>query len=271
LRGRVLPAEDRRVLGAFAAQVAAAYRQRELAQEAEAARPLAESDRQRTALLNAVSHDLRTPLAAAKAAISSLRMRDVDWPAADRDRWLADADAAVDRLTDLVTSLLDLSRLDAGALPVVVAPVAVEDVVSRALDHVARDVPLDVDIPAELPEVLADGVLLERVVANLVQNGVRYAPPGQPVRVAASAHGETVEIRVVDRGPGIPDDLRDSVFEPFQRRDDVPVDGAGVGLGLAVARGLTQAMGGSVTAEETPGGGATFVVSLQRASVAAAA
>jgi two-component system sensor histidine kinase KdpD len=227
--------------------------------------PLAESERQRTALLNAVSHDLRTPLAAAKAAISSLRGAEVSWTDADRGELLATAEQGIDRLTDLVTNLLDLSRLEAGALPVLCAPVGVDDIVSRALDQLPTDQRVQVDVAPELPEVMADAGLLERVIANVVQNAVRYAPEGMPVRIAGSALGELVEVRVVDRGPGFPAGALDAVFQPFQRGDDVPSNGAGVGLGLAIARGLTEAMGGTVRAEQTPGGGATVVIALRAA------
>ena len=266
LRGHPLSATDQRVLSAFAANVAVAYRQRELAEAARAAEPLAESDRQRTALLNAVGHDLRTPIAAAKAAVSSLRAPEIVWTDADRDELLASAETSLDRLTDLVTNLLDLSRLQVGALPVVPAAVGLDDVLARALDHVVLDRAIEVDVPADLPEVRADAGLLERVLANVVQNAQRYAPDGTVVRIAGSTHADRVELRVIDRGPGLPGDDPEAWFRPFQRTDDAPRNGAGVGLGLAIARGLTEAMGGSVAAEPTPGGGATFVIALQVAS-----
>ncbi|HZC72647.1 MAG TPA: ATP-binding protein [Jatrophihabitans sp.] len=211
-----------------------------------------------------MSHDLRTPLAAAKAAISSLRAGEVAWTEEDRRELLATAEQSMDRLTDLVTNLLDLSRLQAGVLPVLCRPVGIDDIVARALDQIGAD-DVDVDGGADLPEVIADAGLLERVIANVVQNALRYAPDGTP-RLAGSAIGETVELRVIDRGPGIPREALDSVFEPFQRTDDAPSDGSGVGLGLAIARGFTEAMGGTVRAEETPGGGATMVVALHAAS-----
>ena len=265
LRGHPLPAADKRVLAAFAAHVVVAYRQQQLAAAARAAEPLAESDRQRTALLNAVGHDLRTPLAAAKAAISSLRA-DVPWSEEQRTELLHTAEDALDRLTGLVTNLLDLSRLQVGALPVVPSAVGLDDVVARALDHVDPEAMVEVDVPADLPEVRADAGLLERVVANVVQNALRYAPPDVPVRVAGSVHRDQVELRVIDRGPGIDAAHAEELFKPFQRTDDAPADGAGVGLGLAIARGFAEAMGGSVSAEPTPGGGATIVIALRVAS-----
>jgi len=269
LRGHPLRAEDQRVLTAFASQVAVAYRQRELAEVARAVEPLAESERARTALLNAVSHDLRTPIAAAKAAVSSLRAGDVAWSDEDRRELLATADSSLDRLTDLVTNLLDLSRLQAGVLPVLASAVGLDDVLARALEHAAPPgAALDLDVPPNLPDVLADAGLLERVIANLVQNALRYAPAGTVVRISGSAHAGFVELRVVDRGPGIAVADADAVFAAFQRRDDSPAAGAGVGLGLPIARGFAEAMGGTVSAEETPGGGATLVVRLTVAGAA---
>jgi two-component system sensor histidine kinase KdpD len=254
------------VLSAFAAQVGVAHRQGQLAEAAAAVEPLAESERQRTALLNALSHDLRTPIASAKAAVTSLRAPDIAWADAERRELISTADTALDRLTDLVTNLLDLSRVQAGALPVLTAPVGLDDVVPRALDSIAAARTIDLDLPDDLPEVIADAGLLERVVANLAQNALRYSPDGQHVRIAGSAYADRVELRVIDHGPGIPAKNAESVFAAFQREDDAPTDGAGVGLGLAIARGFTEAMGGTVTAEETPGGGATLVVNLAAAT-----
>ena len=263
LRGRVLAAEDQRVLAAFAAQVAVAYEQRRLAEAAAAAGPLAEADRMRTALLNAVSHDLRTPIASAKAAVSSLRSQDVDVDRADRQELLATADEALDRLTALVANLLDLSRLQAGVLADRNARRSASRTSSAApwTTPARRRATIELDVRPTLPEVLADPGLLERVIANLVENALRYTPAGQPVRIAASAHGDTVELRVIDRGPGIPPDrprggLR-AVPAPRRPRHQ---HGAGVGLGLAIARGFAEAMGGSVTLDDTPGGGLTAVI-----------
>ena len=266
LRGRVLAAEDQRLLTAFATQVAVADEQRRLAETAEVVGALTATDRVRTALLNAVSHDLRTPIASAKAAVSSLRSQDVTWIEQDRQELLASADDALDRLTALITNLLDLSRLQAGVLTIATHPVAVEDVVSGALDHAARDAKIDLDMPPDLPAVLADPGLLERAIANLVENAVRYSPPGEPVRVTASTHRGTVEIRVIDRGPGIRLADREAVFAPFQRPDDHTTgNGQGVGLGLAIARGFLEAMHGSVTLDDAPGGGLIAAIELPTA------
>jgi two-component system sensor histidine kinase KdpD len=270
LDGRTLAGEDQRMLAAFATEVAVAYAQRQLGEQAGEALELAASDRARTALLNAVSHDLRTPIASAKAAVSSLRSDEVAWSARDQAELLADADDALDRLTALVTNLLDLSRLEAGALSVALRPIGLDDVVSRALASIAvgrlaapAAERVSISVPAELPAVLADPGLLERVVANLIENALRYNPPGPPVQVAADVRAEAVELRVVDHGPGIAAADRAAVFAAFQRRDDRAVStGAGVGLGLAIARGFVESMHGTITLETTPGGGLMAIVSL---------
>ena len=262
LRGRALPATDRRVLGAFASYAAVALDQQRLAAEAQAAKPIAAADRMRTALLAAVSHDLRTPLASAKAAVTSLRSADVNWAAEDHDELLATADESLDQLTHLVDNLLDMSRLQAGALSLFPRPAGLEEIVSRALDNLdpaARGI--TVDIAESLPEINVDPAILERVIVNLTENALRYSPAGTPPRLTASALGDRVELRVVDRGPGIPEQDRDRMFVPFQRLGDTD-NTTGVGLGLALSLGLTEAMGGTLTAEDTPGGGLTMTVSV---------
>ena len=262
LSGRPLPADDRRVLGAFAAYAAAALEQLRLAAEAEAAKPIAEADRMRTALLTAVSHDLRSPLASAKASVTSLRSPEVHWTTADRDELLATADESLDRLARLVDNLLDMSRLQAGALSLFPRPVGVDEIVARSLDDLGpRSRSVVVDIPESLPEVRVDPAILERVVVNVTENALRYSPPGHPPILTASALGDRVELRVIDRGPGIPAKERDRVFVPFQRLGDTD-NTTGVGLGLALSRGFTEAMGGTLTAEDTPGGGLTMAISL---------
>jgi two-component system sensor histidine kinase KdpD len=219
----------------------------------------------RTALLTAVSHDLRTPLASAKAAVTSLRSPDVRWTEADRNELLATADESLDRLARLVDNLLDMSRLQAGALSLFPRPVGVDEIVARSLDDLGpRSMKVLVDIPEALPEIKVDPAILERVVVNLTENALRYSPAGKPPLLAASALGDRVELRVVDRGPGIPEGDRDRMFVPFQRLGDTD-NTTGVGLGLALARGLTEAMDGTLSAEDTPGGGLTMTISLPAA------
>ncbi|MFF9804968.1 ATP-binding protein [Streptomyces coeruleorubidus] len=263
LTGRVLPAEDRRVLAAFAAQAAVVLDRRRLQEEADRARTLAEGNRIRTALLAAVSHDLRTPLAGIKAAVTSLRSEDVEWSEEDRAELLGGIEEGADRLDHLVGNLLDMSRLQTGTVTPLIREIDLDEVVPMALGGVP-DGSVDLDVPETLPMVGVDPGLLERAMANLVENAVKYSPSGTPVLVAASALADRVEVRVVDRGPGVPDEAKGRIFEPFQRYGDAP-RGAGVGLGLAVARGFAEAMGGTLDAEDTPGGGLTMVLTLRAA------
>ena len=262
LRGPQLPAADRRVLSAFLSQLESALQQRALVTEAAGMRPLAEADRMRTALLAAVGHDLRRPLAAATAAVTSLRSAEVTLSDTDSAALLETADDALTSLADLVTKLLDVSRIQAGVLGVSMEPVALDEVVVAALDELELspgDVRLELD--ATHP-AFADGVLLQRVVVNLLVNALRFSPTGHPPVIATSEFGETIELRVIDTGPGIPPDRRDEVFVPFQRLGDVD-NSTGVGLGLALSKGFIEAMGGALEVEDTPGGGLTMVVSLK--------
>ncbi|MFE1254122.1 sensor histidine kinase [Streptomyces fungicidicus] len=263
LSGRVLPAEDRRVLAAFAAQAAVVVDRRRLQQEANQAKELAEGNRIRTALLAAVSHDLRTPLAGIKAAVTSLRSDDVEWSEEDQVELLEAIENGADRLDHLVGNLLDMSRLQTGTVTPIIRETDLDEVIPMALGGVPEG-SVDLDVPESLPMVGVDRGLLERSVANIVENAVKYNPPGERVLVSASAIADRVEIRVVDRGPGVPDEVKDRIFEPFQRYGDAP-RGDGVGLGLAVARGFAEAVGGTLHAEDTPGGGLTMVLAVRTA------
>ena len=270
LVGGPLPAEDLQALHAFAAQLSSALERRHLRQEADQADRLSEANDLRTALLRAVSHDLRTPLASIKMSVTSLLQRDVDWTLEATTDFLETIDEETDRLNNLVGNLLDMSRLESGALEVHPRPVGLEEVVAASLVSVgdpAADVV--VDVPETLPEVRADATLLERAVANLVTNALTHAPPGTAVRVEAREVGNCVDLIVADRGPGVPLEDRDRVFEPFQRLGDSGADG--VGLGLAVARGFVEAVGGRLVLEDTAGGGLTVVLTLPQAAPAAGA
>ncbi len=263
LRGGPIAAEDESVLAAFAAQLAAAVRGRALEEEAAAAARAASLNELRSTILNAVSHDLRTPLSSIKAAVSSLRQTDVAWSEPDRQELLATIEEEADRLNSLVGNLLDMSRLQAGALSLALRPIGLDEVVPRALRSVLRAGGLvEVEVPETLSRVRADPALLERAVANLAENAVAWSPPDRPVRIGASEAAGRVELRVVDRGPGIPEEERRRVFEPFQRFGDRP-RGEGIGLGLAVARGFVEAMGGTIELEDTPGGGLTVCIALE--------
>jgi two-component system sensor histidine kinase KdpD len=264
-RGPALFAEDQRVLRAFAAAAQTAFEGRQLTERAREAESLAAADRQRTALLAAVGHDLRTPLAGVKAAVSSLRQTDVAWSDEERDELLATIEESADRLTALVNNLLDSTRLAAGTVTPLLVPIGYDEVAVRALAGLADAGRVELEIEETLPDVLADAGLLERVVANVVDNALRYGK-GAPVVLRASAYADRVELRIVDYGPGVPKKARDEIFAPFMRLDgNGPSDrdgASGVGLGLSVARGFTEVMGGTLTAEDTPGGGLTVVVSL---------
>lgn len=251
--GRALGAGDLRVLGAVAVQAQTVVERDRLRAEARAGRRERDRAAFRAALLNAVSHDLRTPLAGIKAGVSSLRSTDVELGPADRAELLATVETAADRLQHLIENLLDMSRLDAGAVEPVPAEVDVGDVLAGALAGVPPD-RVRIRVPGDLPPVRADAGLLERCLANVVENAVRYCPEPVPVSVEASESAGRVVVRVVDRGPGVPEPDRDRIFAAFQRVGDSP-EGDGVGLGLAVARGLAEAQGGTLEAEDTPRGG----------------
>ncbi|HEV7564453.1 MAG TPA: DUF4118 domain-containing protein [Microbacteriaceae bacterium] len=262
LSGRDLASADRRVLAVILAQLDAALEHSDLSATASEIGPLAEADRVRSALLAAVGHDLRRPLAAATAAVTSLRSTDVTWAPADRDALLETAEQSLSSLADLVTNLLDVSRLQAGVLAVSLAPVYVEDLVPAVLDELSiGPAEVELDVPADLRPAQADAVLLQRVIVNLLTNALRYSPAGKRPVLAASEFADTIEVRVVDQGPGVAMERRDDIFVPFQRLGDLDNE-TGIGLGLALSKGFVEGMGGTLEAEDTPGGGLTMVISI---------
>ncbi len=258
-RGPALFAEDQRVLRAFADAARTAYEGQRLSERAGEARELAAADRQRTALLAAVGHDLRTPLAGIKASVSTLRQTDVEWSDEQRRELLAAIEESADRLGAVVENLLDASRLEAGALSVQPVPVALDEVIAGVLLAVpgARE-SVTVDVPEDLPLVSADPGLLERVLANLIENAVRHG--GGPVEVVATAGELSARVKVVDHGPGVPAAHRERLFEPFERAAAGSPQGAG--LGLTVAKGFTEAMDGVLIADSSDGGGLTMRLRL---------
>jgi two-component system sensor histidine kinase KdpD len=266
--GPALAAEDRRLLGAFVAQLRLAQATLRLQAEATRAEALAEANDLRDALLAAVSHDLRGPLANIKAAATSLLSTEVAWDEDDVAGFAKTIDAEADRLTNLIVNLLDMGRLQAGMLGVQLVPTAVDDVVYAALASLGSDPTLiDVDVPGNLPLVAVDPALLERALANIVQNALNWAPEGTRVRIEAGHVMDHVEVRVIDRGAGIPVEKREAVFRPFQRLGDGGrAQHEGLGLGLAVAEGFADAMGAEIAIDDTPGGGATVAILLQVAS-----
>lgn len=262
LHGSIPDAAARRLLDVIVAQLAAAIEHTDLSATAREADALAETDQVRTALLSAVSHDLRRPLAAAVAALGGLRAAGGQLSADDRAELLATADESLGTLTALVTDLLDVSRVQAGVLAVSLAPVDAADVILAAIDELGLGpASVELSLDPDLPALAADPVLLQRVVVNVLANAVRHSPEGQRVLVSTSSLGALAEIRIVDRGEGVPAARRDDMFAPFQRMGDTD-NTAGLGLGLALSRGFAEGMGGSIAAEDTPGGGLTMVVAL---------
>ncbi|MEP6559475.1 MAG: DUF4118 domain-containing protein [Nakamurella sp.] len=264
LYGRPLSAADRKLAEVFAAQAVLAVERARLTLEAEQGEQLRQADRVMTAVLAALSHDLRTPLATIKASVSSLRDRSIEWTEEDQVELLAATDEAADRLDDLLANLLDLSRLQTGVLVPLRRAVSVDEVVHRALIGIPFGRIRD-SMPDDLPLVDTDAGLLERVIANITANAVRHSPDGGTVRLMAGEisddQGRRVQIRIADNGPGVAQDDRETMFAPFQRLGDVP-SGSGLGLGLAVARGLAEAVDATIEVEDTPGGGLTMIVTV---------
>jgi two-component system sensor histidine kinase KdpD len=265
LAGGPVRSQDERVLEAFSKELAASVELGDLEAEVEAAGLLSAANELRAAILSAVSHDLRTPISAIKASVTSLLQEDVDWTPEARREFLDTIDEETDRLNALVGNLLDMSRLQTDALEIMPSRVGLEEVLPAALHSLGlADGAVDVDVPETLPRVLADPGLLERALANVIQNAVRFSPPDRRPRVTAGAVDGYVDVRIVDRGPGVPREELERLFKPFQRLGDSGSN-EGVGLGLAVAKGFVEAMGGEVEVEETPGGGLTVVARLRRA------
>jgi two-component system sensor histidine kinase KdpD len=261
-----------RLLDGLTAQLAAALDRDRLRTQAAQAEALAEGNRMRTALLAAVSHDLRTPLASIKASVSTLRQTDVQWTEADEAALLATIETSADRLDALIGNLLDMSRLTTGSLQPFLRPTAIDEVAPVALRGLDGGNVVELAVPDRLPLVLTDPGLLERVLANLFANALAYSPTGQRPGMRAGYSADGVLLEVVDHGPGVPDELKSAMFEPFQRLDSrvgEPGRGTGVGLGLAVVKGFLDTMGGSVVAADTPGGGLTMRVTLPLAVTAA--
>jgi two-component system sensor histidine kinase KdpD len=259
-----LRADQRRLLAALAAHAGAILQRQELQRSAVSAVLLARDNQARTALLSAVSHDLRTPLAAIKAAIGSLRSTEVVWSDENRHELEAAIDDSADRLDALIGNLLDMSRLQTGNLIAHPCPVDLGEVIPATLATVSDPARTEWTIDPDARQAVADAGLLDRVLANITENALRYQPVGSPIAVTASRVENRVEIRIIDNGPGIGAEQLEEIFQPFQQLDDVH-HADGVGLGLAVSRGLAEAMGGQISAETTPGGGLTMVIELPSA------
>jgi two-component system sensor histidine kinase KdpD len=258
--GPPLFGEDRRVLHSFADAAANALTGRRLALQAAAAERFEAADRMRTALLAAVGHDLRTPLAGVKAAVSSLRQRDIEWTREESDLLLETIEESADRLQHIVANLLDASRLQAGLVTTTIETVGIEEIIDRSLLMTTGSERVAVAVAPGTPDVAADIGLAERVLVNLLDNALRHSPGPTAVTVRAAADDGRVECAVIDHGPGVPADLIGRIFTAFQRFDDHHA--GGVGLGLAVARGFAEAMNGTLDAVATEGGGLTMRLRL---------
>jgi len=266
LDGANVDDQDLDIAHSFAAQVKVALERRRLQADAAELETVSAANAMRMALLAAVSHDLRTPLASIKASVTSLLQSDVAWTAAEVAEFLETIDEGTDRLDSLVGNLLDMSRLQTGALQLLMTAVGLDEIVPRALTGLPdRGTVVEIDVPEHLPRVRADAALLERAVANIVDNACAWSPEAVPVRVEATPVGSSVVVSIVDRGPGVPLSQREAMFEPFQRLGDRRADGVGVGLGLAVAKGFVEGMGGRLDVEDTPGGGLTMRITLAAA------
>ncbi len=262
MTGPALPVDAHRLVATLLSYLEAVSAIHRLELEANAAGDLSRTNDLRNALLAAVSHDLRTPLASIKAQASGWLEPDVTWSYADTHEFMAAIDAEADRLHALVENLLDMSRLQAGVLHLDTRTVGLDEIVPAALASLgdrARNVV--VDVPESLPRVEVDAALVERAVANIVDNAVRHSTADRPVRIEAGAVGGRIDLRIVDRGCGIPVVQRDRLFQPFQRLGDTDTT-TGVGLGLAVSKGFVEAVRGDILVEDTPGGGITMVLSL---------
>jgi two-component system sensor histidine kinase KdpD len=254
-----------RFLPALAALLAVAIEREALEREALEAETLRRSDLVKTALLRAVSHDLRSPLTGIRTAVGALRSQTLDLSDADRRELLETIDVDSERLTRLVGDLLDLSRLEAGAAAPEPELWSLDDVVRAAVDAVGAAG--RVYVSGESPVVQVDATQLQRVLANLIENAVKFSPDTGVVNVRITATRKEAIVRVVDQGPGIPETDLERVFEPFYRRADD--ERAGAGLGLAIARGFAEANSGRLWAESRPGQGATFALALPVAEVPA--
>lgn len=261
IAGEPLDSVDERLLSATVTELGAVIDRAQLAEHAADAEALSRANELRTALLRTISHDLRSPLSAIRASVTSLLQDDVVWPEEEQRGFLSTINDETERLNRMVSDLLDAGRLQAGVMTVRHRLTSIEEVIAALVTTFqTHDKRISFDIDPGLPDITTDPGLLERILENLIRNALDHSPPHTPVRVAAEAVGNRIDLRVIDRGPGIDPSLRDRIFEPFQTLDDSHI--AGVGLGLSVAMGLAQALGCELLVDDTPGGGTTMTVSV---------
>jgi two-component system sensor histidine kinase KdpD len=254
--------DQRAFLDVFCRQVAVALEHARLALEARAAALRAKTEEMRSSLLSAVSHDLRTPLASITGAATSLR-DDADLPRETKEDLVESIVEQAERLERLVANLLDMTRLDSGAIALRKDWVPLDEMIGSALTRLEARLgarPIAVEIAPDVPLVLVDPVLFEQIFVNLLENAIKYTPPDTPLELRGRREGERVVIEVSDRGPGLPAGTEARVFEKFFRGAHAGVSGAG--LGLPICKGIVEAHGGTIAAENRPGGGATFRVTI---------
>jgi two-component system sensor histidine kinase KdpD len=252
------------LMEAFANQAALAIERVRLADETQQARLQIETEQLRNSLLSSVSHDLRTPLAAITGAASSLMDGEDSLNPAARHEMAQTIYEEAGRLNRLLRNLLDMTRLESGALHINKESQPLEEVIGAALSRLEEalaDRAVNIQLPADLPFVPIDSVLIEQVFINLLENAIKYTPAHSPIDLSASQVGASIEIEVADRGPGLPPGDEQRIFEKFYRAPASP-NGSGVGLGLTICRGIVEAHGGRIWAENRSGGGAVFRFTL---------
>jgi two-component system sensor histidine kinase KdpD len=264
--GPLLTPDRKRLLDSLSDQAALAIERIHLAEEADRARLAGETEKLRSALLTSISHDLRTPLAAILGSVTSLKQYRAQLSVADQDELLSTVQEEAERLNRFIANLLDMTRLESGALAPHLEAMDVSDVVGSVLRRVSRLLPVTrvtLALDEGLPMVKLDPVLFEQVLFNLLDNAAKYTPPGSPVTIRATADRELVRIEVMDEGEGLPDEEREKVFDKFYRVRAGDRKRAGTGLGLSIARGFMEAMGGAITAaNRADRGGAVFTLTL---------
>jgi two-component system sensor histidine kinase KdpD len=263
-RRRLLLPEQRHLLETFAGQIALAIERAQLAEEAEVARVAVETESLRNTLLASISHDLRTPLAVITGASSALNDSSVKLDAEARAQLARSIDVKAHEMSELISNVLDLMRFETGEVHLRRDWETVDDLVGTALARLAGpliDRTVDVNIPADLPEVYVDAPLVTQVLVNLLENAGKHTPPGTRISVSADLDGASVDVAVEDSGPGLPPGDPERLFAKFQRGREESNTG-GAGLGLAICRAVVNAHGGRIRASQRPGGGARFAFTL---------
>jgi two-component system sensor histidine kinase KdpD len=249
----------------LASQAALVVERARLVSEAAKAQALVASDQLKSALLSSVSHDLRTPLVAIKGIATALRQREVAWESTVGEQMLDTLTEEADRLNRLVGNLLDMSRIEGGALNPARAWEDLGDIVGGVLARIGRELQgrkIHVDVPAEVPLVWANAALIDQVITNMIENALKYTPAGTSITIMAEARGAEVWLEVVDQGPGIAAEALPHIFDKFYRVVGPELHADGTGLGLAICKGILEAHGGRIWVENVPSGGACFVCCL---------